>query len=107
MCLDPSPVVSLVARKAASSRQKYSTLSLKRSAKKFSQVGINRKRKLEAAGGANPEVGHLLDFTAKIQKRTKKATPQVKHKLIEIEQCIDERNLSSSNASPRRRNKII
>ena len=54
LCLDPSPVVSVLARKAVTNRQQFATVPMRRSAKKFSQVGINRKRKLEMQTQKNP-----------------------------------------------------
>ncbi len=101
LCLDPSPVVSLVARKVRPffkldcdcitvvmmamfqmevARQKYNTVPLSRSVRKYSQAGINRKRKLDvvpaasSAGAAGAAV-RLHDFFTHLNKR-KKVSPQ-------------------------------
>jgi len=61
LCLDPNPVVSLIAAKAHHSRTKFSTVPLRRHAtKRYSQAGQNRKRKLESLA-APPELA-LHDF---------------------------------------------
>jgi hypothetical protein len=67
LCLDPNPVVSLVAKKASLARQKFATAPMRRATKKFSQVGINRKRKVEASLATPPEL-RLHEF---LQKRLK------------------------------------
>ena len=64
LCLDPNPVVSLMAKKSCVRRQKFATPAMRRHAKMFSQAGLNRKRKLEETAGP-PEL-HLHDF---LQKR--------------------------------------
>ena len=38
LCLDPNPVVSILAKKASLARQKMGTAPVRRAAKKFSQV---------------------------------------------------------------------
>lgn len=38
LCLDPNPVVSIIAKKASLARQKLGTAPVRRAAKKFSQV---------------------------------------------------------------------
>jgi len=61
LCLDPSPVVSLVANKANHARLKFNSQSLRRvAARRYSQAGINRKRKLEAS--AAPAELRIHDF---------------------------------------------
>lgn len=61
LCLDPSPVVSLLANKTNHAKLKFNTVPLRRAAaRRYSQAGINRKRKLEAAA-APPEL-RLHDF---------------------------------------------
>ena len=61
LCLDPSPVVSIIAAKAEHARRKFSTPPLRRQAtKRYSQAGQNRKRKLESLAGP-PELA-LHDF---------------------------------------------
>lgn len=61
LCLDPSPVVSLIAGRVEHSRKKFSTMPLRRHAvKRYSQAGHNRKRKLESMS-ASPELS-LHDF---------------------------------------------
>ena len=60
-------------------RQKYNTVPLSRAARKYSQAGINRKRKLEsapAASAAGPAgaAARLHDFFTTLNKR-KKTTP--------------------------------
>ena len=64
LCLDPNPVVSLMAKKSCVRRQKFATPAMRRHAKMFSQAGLNRKRKLEEMAGP-PEL-QLHDF---VQKR--------------------------------------
>ena len=64
LCLDPNPVVSLMAKKSCVRRQKFATPAMRRHAKMFSQAGLNRKRKLEEMTGP-PEL-QLHDF---VQKR--------------------------------------
>ena len=74
LCLDPSPVVSLIAGRAEHTRKKFSTLPLRRHAvKRYSQAGHNRKRKLESM--ASPPELALHDF---IRSKQNHATPQVR-----------------------------
>ncbi len=74
LCLDPNPVVSIVAKKASLSRQKFGTTPLRRATKKFSQVGINRKRKVEASLAPPPEL-RLHEFLQKRLKSNKQQQP--------------------------------
>ena len=61
LCLDPSPVVALLAAKAHHARHKFATVPLRRHAtKRYSQAGQNRKRKLESL--AAPSELRLHDF---------------------------------------------
>ena len=61
LCLDPSPVVSLLAAKAHHARHKFATVPLRRATiKRYSQAGQNRKRKLESL--AAPSELRLHDF---------------------------------------------
>ena len=76
LCLDPSPVVSLIAGKVENTRHKFSSLPLRRHAvKRYSQAGHNRKRKLEAL--AAPAEFALHDFI-----RNKQSQQQVTSEII-------------------------
>jgi len=89
LCLDPSPVVSLIAAKAHHSRTKFSTVPLRRHAtKRYSQAGQNRKRKLESLA-APPELA-LHDFIRNLNSATVSAAagsgaPPGKRKLTPVE----------------------
>ena len=73
LCLDPSPVVSLIAGKVDHTRKQFSSLPLRRHAvKRYSQAGHNRKRKLESL--AAPSELALHDF---IRSKQNQATTQV------------------------------
>ena len=78
LCLDPSPVVSLVAGKVEHNKKKFSSLPLRRHAvKRYSQAGQNRKRKLESLA-APPELA-LHDFirtrSSQTSQQNGQATP--------------------------------
>ena len=64
LCLDPNPVVSILAKKSCVRRQKFATPAMRRHAKIFSQAGLNRKRKLEETAAPPPEL-QLHDFVHK------------------------------------------
>lgn len=75
LCLDPDPIVSILARKSCVRRQKFATPAMRRHAKMFSQSGLNRKRKLEEAPGP-PEL-KLHDFVQKLNRsQPSKPNPQ-------------------------------
>ena len=74
LCLDPDTVVSVLARKSCINQQKLATASVRRTLKKFSQVGVNRKRKLDAC--AAPSEIKLYDFIVNVNKSYKKVSPQ-------------------------------
>ena len=89
LCLDPDPVVSLVARKAEFHRQKLGTDPMRRAARKHSQIGIGRKRKLEEQIALQPPPElKLHDFIENVKnkqlQKDHKPTPQdllAKHQL--------------------------
>lgn len=90
LCLDPNPVVSVLARKAVINRQKFATVPMRRAAKKFSQVGINRKRKLESQAQSNPPNElKLHDFITSVREKQ-----------------ISENKLTSQEALLRHQNRI-
>jgi len=75
LCLDPNPVVSLVARKAEASRRKFNTPTLKRSVERATYPGVAKKRKLDAlpaAAATTLTPLRLHDFIATLSKRRKK-----------------------------------
>ena len=83
LCLDPSPVVSLIAGKMEHSRRKFSSLPLRRHAvKRYSQAGHNRKRKLESLA-APPELA-LHDFIRKKQNQAIQVIIILSFKLINL-----------------------
>ncbi|CAD6244489.1 GSCOCG00013367001-RA-CDS [Cotesia congregata] len=53
LCLDPDPAPTIAAARVRSSRSICTDTTLQRQAKKFSQVTVNRKRKLEQLSSAN------------------------------------------------------
>ena len=63
LCLDPDPVVAVLARKADVARKKLNSAPTQRMMRKFSAAGVNRKRKLLEQCAAPPEV-RLLDFVS-------------------------------------------
>lgn len=75
LCLDPDPVVSVLARKSCVNQQKFATASVRRTLKKFSQVGANRKRKLDQCSSAACDL-EIFDFIQNVNKNYKKVTPQ-------------------------------
>ena len=74
LCLDPDPIVSILARKSCVRRQKFATPAMRRHAKMFSQTGNNRKRKLEETA-APPEL-KLHDFVQKLNRSQAKPNQQ-------------------------------
>ncbi|XP_014295065.2 uncharacterized protein LOC103574661 [Microplitis demolitor] len=56
LCLDPDPAPTIAAARIRSSRSICTDTSLQRQAKKYSQVTVNRKRKLEQLSSANEGV---------------------------------------------------
>ena len=74
LCLDPDPVVSVLARKSCVNQQKLATAAVRRTLKKYSQVGANRKRKLDSC--AAPSDLKIYDFITNVNKNFKKVPPQ-------------------------------
>lgn len=74
LCLDPDPIVSILARKSCVRRQKFATPAMRRHAKMFSQTGFNRKRKLEETAGP-PEL-KLHNFLQKLNRNQTRPAPQ-------------------------------
>lgn len=71
LCLDPNPIPSLATTRLQQSRALLTDHQLMRQAKKFSQVTVNRKRKLEQL--SQPEGFTIQDLMQKI--RVKNGTP--------------------------------
>ncbi|XP_034936259.1 uncharacterized protein [Chelonus insularis] len=71
LCLDPNPIPSLASTRIRQSRSLLSDHQLQRQAKKFSQVTVNRKRKLEQL--AQPEGSTIQDLMQRI--RAKRGQP--------------------------------
>ncbi|XP_015608658.1 mucin-6 [Cephus cinctus] len=71
LCLDPSPIPSLATTRLMQSRSLLTDHQLMRQAKKFSQVTVNRKRKLEQL--AQPEGLTIQDLMQKL--RAKRGLP--------------------------------
>lgn len=71
LCLDPNPIPSLATTRLQQSRALLTDHQLMRQAKKFSQVTVNRKRKLEQL--SQPEGFTIQDLMQKI--RAKNGTP--------------------------------
>ena len=88
LCLDPNPVVSILAKKSCVRRQKFATPAMRRHAKMFSQAGLNRKRKLEETAAAPPEL-QLHDF---VQKRPNHKNAQ---EMLQQHQAMMRANLRS------------
>jgi len=63
-----------MARKSCVNQQKLATASVRRTLKKYSQVGANRKRKLDAC--AAPSDLKIYDFIVNVNKNYKKVPPQ-------------------------------
>ncbi|XP_064634340.1 transcription factor SPT20 homolog isoform X1 [Lineus longissimus] len=84
LCLDPSVAVSLVANRLQYESRKFNTRSLKRSAKKFSQIAVNRKMKMLRS--AAPKHLRLHDF---ILKRKDKARTHPPVNLKVGKTCVD------------------
>lgn len=76
LCLDPSPAVLLVNNKLQYEQKSLCNPILKRSAKRFNQAALNRKRKLASA--AAPKELKLHDF---IHKKKPKSNPPVNLKV--------------------------
>lgn len=74
LCLDPDPVVSVLARKSCVNQQKLATTTVRRTLKKYSQVGVNRKRKLEQCASTGDI--KIYDFILNVNKNHKKISPQ-------------------------------
>lgn len=76
LCLDPSPAVLLVNNKLQYEQKSLCNPILKRSAKRFNQAALNRKRKLASATA--PKELKLYDF---IHKKKPKSNPPVNLKV--------------------------
>ncbi len=87
-------------------RQKYNTVPLSRTVRKYSQAGVNRKRKLDAtpaasAAGAAGAASRLHDFVTKLNKR-KKVNPQealVRHQQLTRAAARKQQMLASGGAA--------
>ncbi|KAK6637648.1 hypothetical protein RUM44_008070 [Polyplax serrata] len=75
LCLDPNPAVGIMINNLQHKKQRLSTAPLRRTAKKFSQVTVNRKRKLDQFTSHNTLKLH--DFIAR-KKAKLRATLQGK-----------------------------
>ena len=99
LCLDPNPVVSVLARKAVINRQKFATVPMRRYAKKFSQVGINRKRKLESQAQTNPpDELKLHDFILSLRDRQFAENKMTAQEVLIRHQNRVKSNLRAANA---------
>ena len=99
LCLDPSPVVSVLARKAVINRQKFATVPMRRAAKKFSQVGINRKRKLESQAQSNPpDELKLHDFITSVREKQISENKMTSQETLLRHQTRVRANLRAANA---------
>ena len=99
LCLDPSPVVSVLARKAVINRQKFATVPMRRAAKKFSQVGINRKRKLESQAQTNPpDELKLHDFITSIREKQISENKMTSQEALHRHQTRIRASLRAANA---------
>lgn len=99
LCLDPSPVVSVLARKAVINRQKFATVPMRRAAKKFSQVGINRKRKLESQAQSNPpDELKLHDFITSVREKQISENKMTSQEALLRHQTRVRANLRAANA---------
>lgn len=87
LCLDPDPVVAVLARKADVARKKLNAAPTQRMMRKFSAAGVNRKRKLLEQCAAPPEV-RLLDFVSTLNQKKKKSK-----KLTAPEVLVQHQNL--------------
>ena len=99
LCLDPSPVVSVLARKAAINKQKFATVPMRRAVKKFSQVGINRKRKLETQAQSNPpDELKLHDFITSVREKQISENKMTSQEALHRHQTRVRANLRAANA---------
>lgn len=99
LCLDPNPVVSVLARKAAINKQKFSTVPMRRAVKKFSQVGINRKRKLESQAQSNPpDELKLHDFISSVREKQISENKMTSQEALHRHQNRVRANLRAANA---------
>ena len=99
LCLDPSPVVSVLARKAVINRQKFATVPMRRAVKKFSQVGINRKRKLESQAQSNPpDELKLHDFITSVREKQISENKMTSQEALHRHQNRVRANLRAANA---------
>lgn len=94
LCLDPDPVVSIMAKKADVAQKKLSSLATRRAMKKHSQVGINRKRKLEQCSA--PKEVALLDFIQKLSNKRTKGSPS---EALQRHQTMAKQKLRSQSSS--------
>ncbi|GLH01094.1 RWD domain-containing protein 2A [Gryllus bimaculatus] len=73
LCLDPSPAVAIAATRLRYSAQPLNTEPIRRCARRYSQVAINRKRKLDQFS-ANPHLP-LHDFLSRRRARLRTLNP--------------------------------
>lgn len=75
LCLDPNKNAGRLASKINHNRQLFNTYRLKKAARKFSQVSINRKRKLDQFTH-RPGL-ELLDYLQKVKSKHKKPNKKI------------------------------
>ncbi|XP_076065964.1 uncharacterized protein LOC143039600 isoform X2 [Oratosquilla oratoria] len=68
--LSPSPIVAVVNNKLHQRKYKFSTLPIKRAARRFSQVALNRQKKFEEAPA--PKSLRLYNFLERMEKKDKR-----------------------------------
>ncbi|ELT94045.1 hypothetical protein CAPTEDRAFT_173432 [Capitella teleta] len=87
LCLDPSPSVSLVANKLNYVRSRFNTHSLRRAVKKYSQVSINRKRRMLMSRA--PKHLFLHDFIQRRKNKADSSLPPVNLKVSKTDSVND------------------
>lgn len=73
ICLDPNPAVGILINNLHHKKQRLSTAPLRRTARKFSQVTVNRKRKLDQFTAHNSL--QLYDFITRRKAKLRAANP--------------------------------
>ncbi|XP_074650481.1 uncharacterized protein LOC141905506 isoform X2 [Tubulanus polymorphus] len=73
LCLDPSPSVGLINNRIQYEKNKLNIRQLKRSVKKYSQMAVNRKRKMSKS--CAPKHLRLHDFITKKKDKVKSHLP--------------------------------
>ncbi|TRY61618.1 hypothetical protein TCAL_13486, partial [Tigriopus californicus] len=94
LCLDPDPVVSIMAKKADVAQKKLSSVATRRAMNKHSQVGLNRKRKLEQCSA--PKEVALLDFIQTLSSKRTKGSPS---EALQRHQSLAKQKLRSQSSS--------